>query len=87
MEWCWPAVEFDEVLVVGMEAVIVEGLPAPSSPSFQDEVRANRAAAAWLKWPLPKLVARRLPPLPPPLNIVENMSWISEEKNIKSNLK
>jgi hypothetical protein len=38
---------------------------------------------------LPKLVARRLPPLPPPpLNIVENMSLISEEKkNIKSNFK
>lgn len=69
MEGCWS--DDDEV-----EATT----PAPSNPSFQEEVRARRAAAAWLKWPLPKLVARRWPLVP--FIMAENMFWILFE-NIK----
>lgn len=83
IEW-WPVVaavaaaEEEVVAVVSLFVEWVVGIPAPSRPSFQEEVRASRAAAAWLRWPLPKLVARRLPP---PLNMVENMSRMPEIKS------
>lgn len=81
IEW-WPvAATAEEEEVVAVVSLFVEGvvgIPAPSRPSFQEEVRASRAAAAWLRWPLPKLVARRLPP---PLNMVENMSRMPEIKS------
>lgn len=79
IEW-WPVVAAaaEEEVVVSLFVEGVVGIPAPSRPSFQEEVRASRAAAAWLRWPLPKLVARRLPP---PLNMVENMSRMPEIKS------
>ncbi len=80
IEW-WPvavAAAAEEEVVVSLFVEGVVGIPAPSRPSFQEEVRASRAAAAWLRWPLPKLVARRLPP---PLNMVENMSRMPEIKS------